>query len=139
MKSTSILSGGRRTGRPGETQEAILCAAAHEFAKAGPAGARMDAIAAAAGVNKALLYYYFKSKESLYLAVIEDHFEEFNREAIEVLEGPGQARAVLLRYTAMHFDFASTRLRYASLYQQLMMTGEKPLERLVKKYFIPRS
>jgi TetR/AcrR family transcriptional regulator len=139
MKMASTHGGGRRTARAGETQETILAAATNEFAKSGPAGARMDAIAAAAGVNKALLYYYFKSKESLYLAVIETHFEAFNREAIEVLSGPGSARAVLLRYAAMHFDFISSGLRYASLYQQLMMTGGKPLERLVKKYFVPRS
>ena len=50
----------------------------------GLAGARAEAIAAAAGVNKALLYYYFKSKESLYEAVVEDHFAEFNRQALLV-------------------------------------------------------
>ena len=99
----------------------------------------MDAIAAAAGVNKALLYYYFKSKESLYQAVVEDHFEVFNNEALAVLNGPGPARKVLLQYVEMHFDFICTRLRYASLYQQLMTAGGKPLERLVKKYFVPRG
>ena len=73
------------------------------------AGARTDAIAAAAGVNKALLYYYFKSKESLYEAVVEDHFSEFNRQALEVLAAPGPARAVLLRYVSLHFDFISAQ------------------------------
>jgi TetR/AcrR family transcriptional regulator len=125
--------------RRGNARAAILSAAADEFAKAGPSGARMDAIAAAAGVNKALLYYYFKSKEALYQAVIEDHFEAFNREALALLAAPGPARAVLLRYAARHFDFTSSHLRYASLYQQLMMTGGKPVERLVKKYFVPRN
>jgi len=99
----------------------------------------MDAIAAAAGVNKALLYYYFKSKESLYQAVVEDHFHAFNREALELLAAQDSARAVLLRYAALHFDFISSRLVYAPLYQQLMMAGGKPLERLVRKYFVPRS
>jgi TetR/AcrR family transcriptional regulator len=122
-----------------DTRAAILAAAADAFAQSGLAGARTDAIAAAAGVNKAMLYYYFKSKDRLYEAVVEDHFEEFNRRALEVLAAPGSARAVLLRYVSLHFDFITSRRRYARIYQQLMMTGGRALERLVRKYFLPRS
>ncbi len=129
----------RRQARGGETRAAILAAAEQIFAKAGLEGARTDAIAAEAGVNKALLYYYFKSKGGLYEAVVEDHFREFNRQALEVLAAPGPARAVLLRYVSLYFDFISARHRYASLYQQLMMARGRPLERLVRKYFVPRS
>src|ERR1700721_505653 len=93
----------RRQQRSAGTRAAILAAAASIFADSGLAGARTDAIAAAAGVNKALLYYYFKSKEHLYEAVVEDHFGEFNRQALEVLTTPGSARAILLRYVSMHF------------------------------------
>ena len=59
------------------TREALLKAGLAEFAAKGLAGARTDAIAAAAGVNKALIYYYFKSKDALYLAVVEEHMKEF--------------------------------------------------------------
>lgn len=109
------------------------------FAKAGLAGARTDSIAEAAGVNKAMLYYYFKSKEGLYEAVVEDHFAEFNRQALEVLNGPGSAREVLLRYASLHLDFISSRHQSAPLFQQLMMTGGKFLERLIQRYFMPRG
>ena len=129
----------RRQARGEGTRSAILAAAEQIFAKAGMAGASTDAIAAAAGVNKALLYYYYKSKRGLYEAVVEDHFREFNRQALEVLAVPAAARAVLLRYVSLHFDFISTRQRYAALYQQLMTTRGWPLERLVRKYFVPRS
>jgi TetR/AcrR family transcriptional regulator len=131
--------GARRQARSGETRAAILGAAEQIFASAGLEGARTDAIAAAAGVNKALLYYYFKSKEALYEAVVEDHFREFGRRALAVLTAPGAARAVLLRYVSLYFDFISARHRYAALYQQLMMARGRPLERLVRKYFVPRS
>src|SRR5579862_6684588 len=90
-----------------ETKAVILKAAERIYAENGLAGARTDAIASAAGVNKALLYYYFKSKEGLYEAVVEDHFREFNREALEVLNATGPARTVLLRYVRLHFDFMS--------------------------------
>jgi TetR/AcrR family transcriptional regulator len=125
--------------RRGDSRAAILAAAEQSFAKSGLAGARTDAIATAAGVNKALLYYYFKSKGGLYEAVVEDHFREFNRQAMEVLAAPAPARVVLLRYVSLYFDFISARQRYAALYQQLMTARGKPLERLVRKYFVPRS
>ena len=128
----------RRAGRAA-SRATILAAAEREFARSGLAGARTDAIAAAAGVNKALLYYYFKSKQDLYEAVLDDQFQEFNRQALDVLNAPGSARAVLFRYVDLHFDFISARHRHASLFQQLMMTGGKPLERLVQRYFVPRS
>lgn len=139
MDRAVVHSVARRQARGGETQAAILAAAEQIFAKSGLEGARTDAIAAAAGVNKALLYYYFKSKDGLYEAVVEDHFREFNRQALEVLAARGAARGVLLRYVSLYFDFISARQRYASLYQQLMTARGKPLERLVRKYFVPRS
>jgi TetR/AcrR family transcriptional regulator len=121
------------------TRAAILAAAESGFAKSGLAGARTDAIAAAARVNKAMLYYYFKSKNQLFEAVVEDHFRQFNELALQVLTAPGPARTVLLQYVGLHFDFISAHHRHASLYQQLIMGGGKPLERLVKKYFLPRA
>jgi TetR/AcrR family transcriptional regulator len=51
-------------------EERILAAAAEEFAANGFFGARTQAIAAAAGVNKAMLHYYFRTKENLYGRVI---------------------------------------------------------------------
>lgn len=50
----------------------ILDAAAREFASAGFDGARVDEIARKAGVNKALIYYYFKSKEELLAVLFEE-------------------------------------------------------------------
>src|SRR5215470_8103031 len=128
MERSTIQLAGRRQARSSETRATILAAAEQIFAKAGLAGARTDDIASAAGVNKALLYYYFKSKDGLYEAVLEDHFREFNRRALEVLTAPGPARAVLLRYVSLYFDFISTRHRYASLYAQLMTARGQPLE-----------
>ena len=135
----STAKPGTRQKRSVETRAAILAAATRVFAKSGIAGARTDAIAAEAGVNKAMLYYYFKGKESLYEAVVEDHFSDFNRQAIAVLTAPGSARAVLLQYVSLHFDFISAHHRYASLHQQIMMARGKMTERLVRKYFRPRA
>ncbi|PKL40004.1 MAG: hypothetical protein CVV44_07230 [Spirochaetae bacterium HGW-Spirochaetae-1] len=54
-----------------EAREHILLAAKKEFAARGFQGARMATIAETAGVNKALIHYYFDNKESLYMEILE--------------------------------------------------------------------
>jgi TetR/AcrR family transcriptional regulator len=53
------------------SKDAILAAARCEFASRGFSGARVEAIARTAGCNKAMLFYYYSSKEKLYRAVLE--------------------------------------------------------------------
>lgn len=60
-----------RSQRSERTQQQILAAATDEFADKGLAGARVDVIAEESGVNKQMIYYYYGSKEDLYLAVLE--------------------------------------------------------------------
>src|ERR1700737_1866761 len=60
-----------RQARDLSTARRIVATAEDIFAEQGLAGARMDEIARAAKVNKALLYYYFRSKEELYRFVLE--------------------------------------------------------------------
>lgn len=61
------------------TKTEILDAAVEEFALHGLANARIETIAANTGVTKAMIYYYFKSKEGLYLAVLERGFTSYMR------------------------------------------------------------
>ncbi|AOY91111.1 TetR family transcriptional regulator [Cupriavidus sp. USMAA2-4] len=74
-----------RTKRdPEGTRRRILAAATEEFAKGGLAGARVDQIARRAETNERMLYYYYGSKEGLFLAVLERQYAEF-RAAEEAL------------------------------------------------------
>ena len=59
------------TRDPERTRAAILRAATDEITAKGLTGARVDAIAKRAGVNKRMLYHYFGDKQGLYLAVLE--------------------------------------------------------------------
>ena len=59
---------------PDRTRAAILRAATAEFTAKGLSGARVDAIAERAGVNKRMLYHYFGDKQGLYLAVLEETY-----------------------------------------------------------------
>src|SRR2546422_8990113 len=91
---------GLRARRGRETRAAILKAAERVFAEGGLDGARTDAITAAAGVNKALLYYYFRSKDALYSAVIEALYEEFYRRGVGGRSGEARgARSICRRLT----------------------------------------
>lgn len=71
-----IPKGSRRPIRSDSTREKIKAAAADEFIERGFDGARMQAIADRARANKAMIYYYFHSKEALFEAVIRETFEE---------------------------------------------------------------
>jgi AcrR family transcriptional regulator len=62
---------------PESTRRRILEAATEQFTRFGLAGARVDAIAAAAVTNERMLYYYFTSKEGLYVAVLEAMYAQF--------------------------------------------------------------
>jgi len=57
---------------PERTRQRILRAARREFVAKGFAGARVDAIARAASVNKRMLYHYFGDKDALYRAVLRE-------------------------------------------------------------------
>jgi TetR/AcrR family transcriptional regulator len=122
----------------GATREAILEAAERIFGDEGLEGARTDAIAAAAGVNKALLYYYFRSKEGLYRAVLEGYLADFNRQALEVLSSEGSARSLLLRYINLHFDFIGAHRHHGPLFQRILMADEKSWVRLARQHGLPR-
>jgi TetR/AcrR family transcriptional regulator len=125
------------TRRTAENRETILRTAEHIFAEHGLAGARIDAIAQAAGVNKALIYYYFKSKDALYLAIVEQHMKEFSRQALELLASDEGVRDKILHYVSMHFDFIAARKDYPRLLQRFMMVGDRPFMQIRKKYFLP--
>ena len=71
---------------PNSPSTAILDAAEEEFAKYGLSGARTDAIAARTGVTKAMIYYYFTSKEALYQAVLERAFSDRIKEVEQVVQ-----------------------------------------------------
>jgi AcrR family transcriptional regulator len=60
-----------RTNDPEQTKRDIIAVATEEFASKGLAGARIDEIAAKTRTSKRMLYYYFGSKEGLYVAVLE--------------------------------------------------------------------
>jgi TetR/AcrR family transcriptional regulator len=131
--------GSRR--QPESTRAAILDAAGREFAHEGVAGARTDAIARAAGVNKALLYYYFKDKETLYGAVLDEAFSGLKATVFRVLDSDQPPREKMLAYVGTYFDFIAANQLYPRLMQGEMMRAREGhsqlIEKAIKNYIQP--
>ena len=127
--------------RAAETRQRILDAAAREFAANGLAGARTEAIAAAAGVNKALLYYYFDSKDTLYLAALEMIAARVRDTTMAMLLKDASPGERIVRAALSHFDRVLSQQVFQSLMQQEMIRlhkGESAMMPvIVKKVFEP--
>src|SRR6201998_1599156 len=134
----------RRMGsrcQPEESRPATLQAAAQEFAEHGIAGARTDAIAREANVNKALLYYYFKDKETLYGAVLDNAFSGMKAKVFEVLDSDLPPREKIMAYVGAYFDFIASNQVYPKLMQREMMRAREGqsqhIDKVVKNYIQP--
>jgi AcrR family transcriptional regulator len=68
-----------RTNDPARTMAGILEVATAEFAAKGLSGARIDEIAATTKTSKRMIYYYFESKEGLYIAVLEEAYRRIRQ------------------------------------------------------------
>ncbi|HWP13849.1 MAG TPA: TetR/AcrR family transcriptional regulator, partial [Ramlibacter sp.] len=93
-----------RTNDPERTKANILAVAAVEFGEKGLAGARIDEIAAATQTSKRMIYYYFGSKEGLYLAVLEESYRRVRGIEAELHLEDLEPEAALRRLVAFTFD-----------------------------------
>ncbi|ENN88619.1 transcriptional regulator, TetR family [Rhizobium freirei PRF 81] len=107
-----------RKNDPDATKENILKIATEEFVAAGFSGARVDEIAERTKTSKRMIYYYFGSKEGLYLAVLEQAYTKIRTLESELdLENmpPIQAMAQLIASTFDHDDQNPDFVRLVSI------------------------
>ena len=125
LRTRHVLHRMGSRGQPEESRAAILQAAAAEFAAHGVAGARTDAIAREARVNKALLYYYFKDKETLYGAVLDNVFSGLKKAVFRVLDSELPPGEKIMAYSGAYFDFIASNELYPRLMQREMMRARE--------------
>ena len=127
--------------RSAETRAKILDAAVQEFSVNGLAGARMDQIAAVAGVNKALLYYHFESKDNLYGSALEMIATKTRDATMATFLRDASPGERVLRSALNHFDRILAQTEFQSLMQQEMMRLHKgesgAMDLLIKRVFAP--
>jgi TetR/AcrR family transcriptional regulator len=94
-------------GKDGDTEQRILHAAHAVFLRRGTAGARMQEIAAEAGVNQALLHYYFRTKEQLARAAFERAGSELMPAVIQEIASDAPLDEKVRRVVALELDHLS--------------------------------
>ena len=125
--------GRRKTENP-ETAQRILATAERIFAQQGLAGARTDEIAAAAHVNKAMLYYYFSSKRRLHRSVLENLFRQLRDSVYPPRTAEQSARKRLLNYVNSYFDFLVSHPNFPRLVQRAAMEAGENFAWIAKEY-----
>lgn len=96
----------RRSTDPARTREKILKYGTKEFARLGFSGARVDRIAERCGLSKNMLYYYFGSKEGLFIAVLEKLYQSLRDQQKDIsvrASDPLFALEQLVRHTFSAF------------------------------------
>lgn len=86
------------------TEERILKAAKSVFHRKGMYGARMQEIADEAGINKAMLHYYFRNKENLFKAVFRDAVEKIFINVSKFLESEGTIDESIKNFVENYID-----------------------------------
>ena len=94
-----------RTNDPEATMADILDVATREFAAKGLAGARIDEIAAATRTSKRMIYYYFGSKEGLYVAVLEEAYRRIRHIETDMHLEDLEPETALRRLVAFTCDY----------------------------------
>jgi len=94
----------KETGAGGEARERLLSGATALFASKGYAATTVREIVERAGVTKPVLYYYFRSKEGIYLDLMREPFGKFTALVEETVLEAGSARERLFRLSLMAYD-----------------------------------
>jgi len=111
------------------TRRAILDAAEIEFADKGLAGARVDVIAEESCANKRMLYYYFGSKEDLYMAVLERAYGAMRERERELNFSDLEPLDAIRTLVEFKFDYYVANPRIIPLLAAENMNGGKYLRR----------
>jgi AcrR family transcriptional regulator len=98
-----------------EARERLLGAALDQFTQQGYAATSVREICLAAGVTKPVLYYYFKSKEGLYLQLMKDSYSLFESLLAELISFPGSARRRVIHFCEGVFDTSVQQLPLVKL------------------------
>ena len=106
-----------------DSRERVFAAAAAEFARRGYAGANVDRIARAARLNKAMIYYHFKSKAALYREILRDMFGAVRAAVAEVDASAASPQDKIRRYVEAIAAAAEARPHFPPIWLREIAEG----------------
>lgn len=127
----------RRDAHAVPTNERILLAAEVAFAREGYRGARLEDIAAAAGIRRPSLLYHFKTKERLYAAVTHRLFEALLARFARVMAEPGAFDDKLMELMGAFVAFLDERPSFSPIVLRDVIGGEGPTRRILLEELVP--
>ena len=129
---------GRPTGERGrDTELHILDAAERVFAEVGYSGARLQIIADEAGVTKAMIHYYFKTKENLFRAVLDRILFELIK-LVQEVSSSGRPRVERLdTFVRGFFDYVSRHPHFGRLTFFVAGGRDRYFDNIVTEFFRP--
>jgi TetR/AcrR family transcriptional regulator len=125
----------RQTRNADASRARVWTAAAAEFAARGFDGAKVDRIAAAARVNKAMIYYHFASKAGLFNAILHDTFAAIATAVQGVRASGGTADAQLRAYVAAIAAIAEERPFFPPIWLREVAEAGRHLDPTVAGHF----
>jgi AcrR family transcriptional regulator len=120
-----------------DRERQILRAAREEFIEKGISGGRMQAIASRAGVNKALLHYYYRSKEGLYKAALEEILQNVFRTLTRELQKrrpDDDIHALVRLVVSTYINTVAENPDFVRLFLRELADGGRMLQELVKGF-----
>jgi len=117
-------------------RDRIKQAAAEVFAERGFDGARMQEIADRAGANKAMIYYYFDSKEALFTAIFAENFANLLQLFNSILQVDAvDPNVVIPQLVHLHLDFLNRHNELPRMIIREIQSGNPVVEKLVRANF----
>jgi AcrR family transcriptional regulator len=118
----------KREARRVGSRRRLFAAAAREFAARGFAGASVDRIAAAARLNKAMIYYHFKSKAELYRDILRDMFAAVGARVAAVAGSPASPEEKLRQFVDAFATEAEARPHFPPIWFREIAEGGPHLD-----------
>ncbi len=122
-----------------DTRAKILNAARQVFVEKGLDGARMQEIADRAGVNKALLHYYYRNKENLYQEIIRSTFSQFFQTVTNIINSTHPVEEQIRFFIEQHINFIHQNRDFLKLLGYELLRGNETFfenfEQAIKKGF----
>ncbi len=113
------------------SKEKIIKAAYRIFAEKGRRGARVSEIASLAGINKAMIYYYFSSKDHLYHEVLKSIFVKMTPKVERIMEKDIDLRTKFERLVQFYFNFFEKNPYMIKLFLREIVDGAKELKDVI--------